>query len=241
MAQKKYRVLLPLVFGVLAAALIVWDFYNESVIESMGMAWDTGAPIWPYQTSWMLLFAVNTPAYIISAPIFKLVHIEYFTARYPILFMSIIFWWWWIGSLLDFGFLGKRRYLHPKRWIILLAIAFVALVCAAALFGVERAQLWLKYNYQRSFNDYLSLLTTIGPLFWCLAAAFGTAIAALQLIRGRDRNWPESPSQNKPSSWRKSCLVLLFVLAVIAGRLLDPKDLPQDNPEMQYSFIQFLL
>jgi hypothetical protein len=50
-------------------ALVLWDIHNERAIESMGMAWDTGAPIWPYQTSDILLRLLNFPAYFISMPV----------------------------------------------------------------------------------------------------------------------------------------------------------------------------
>ena len=41
---------------------MAWDLYNEGIIAQTGMGWDTGAPIWPYQTPAILLFAINTPA-----------------------------------------------------------------------------------------------------------------------------------------------------------------------------------
>jgi len=52
-----FRILLPAVMGALSVALMVWDSQNQRVIRSMGMAWDTGAPLWPYQTPDTLLFA----------------------------------------------------------------------------------------------------------------------------------------------------------------------------------------
>ena len=38
----------------------------------MGMGWDDGAPVWPYQTPNILLFTLNTPAYFV-ANFFRLV------------------------------------------------------------------------------------------------------------------------------------------------------------------------
>jgi hypothetical protein len=44
------KISLPTVIGLVSATLMVWDLHNQRVIMSMGMAWDTGAPLWPYQT-----------------------------------------------------------------------------------------------------------------------------------------------------------------------------------------------
>jgi hypothetical protein len=45
------RIILPSVMGIVSLPLVLWEIHNERVIGSMGMAWDTGAPIWPHQTS----------------------------------------------------------------------------------------------------------------------------------------------------------------------------------------------
>ena len=51
----RLRIVLPSVMGILSLPLVLWDIHNERVIESIGMGWDTGAPIWPYQASDILL------------------------------------------------------------------------------------------------------------------------------------------------------------------------------------------
>jgi len=53
MHKVRFCILLPILFGLLAVALMTWDYHNQRIIESIGMTWDTGAPIWPYQTSWI--------------------------------------------------------------------------------------------------------------------------------------------------------------------------------------------
>jgi hypothetical protein len=68
----RYRILLPIALGGLSAALMAWDIHNEKVLESTGMAWDTGAPLWPYQASSLILFALNLPAYVLATPLFLL-------------------------------------------------------------------------------------------------------------------------------------------------------------------------
>ena len=93
-----FRIKLPVLFGFIAIALIVWDSHNQHVIESMGMGWDTGAPIWPYQTSWILLFAINAPACILSTPFLYLLNLQTAYGRYPLQFLSTLFLWWFVGS-----------------------------------------------------------------------------------------------------------------------------------------------
>ena len=51
----------------------------------MGMAWDTGAPVWPYEASYHFLSAINTPAFVLAAPFFGLPHLELTVVRYPVL------------------------------------------------------------------------------------------------------------------------------------------------------------
>jgi len=62
MSKMRYRIILPFFLGGLSSAFMAWDLYNEGIIAQTGMGWDTGAPIWPYQTPAILLFAINTPA-----------------------------------------------------------------------------------------------------------------------------------------------------------------------------------
>jgi hypothetical protein len=64
----RLRIILPSVMGIVSLPLVLWDIHNGRVIESMGMAWDTGAPIWPYQTSDILLRLLDGPAYYVTMP-----------------------------------------------------------------------------------------------------------------------------------------------------------------------------
>jgi hypothetical protein len=57
---------LPSSMGLLFAILMVWDLHNQRIIRSIGMGWDTGAPLWPFQTPDTLLFALNLPAFVFS-------------------------------------------------------------------------------------------------------------------------------------------------------------------------------
>ena len=55
--------------GIASLPLVLWDIHNERVIASVGMGWDMGAPIWPYQAADILMRLLNCPAYSIVMPI----------------------------------------------------------------------------------------------------------------------------------------------------------------------------
>lgn len=114
--QVRYRIILPILFGSLAIALVIWDIHNLRVIQSNGMSWDTGAPIWPYEAANLIFSSLNAPAFVLAAPFFYFPHLELQEMRYPVLLPAIVVWWWWIGTRFDFGILGLRRWSHPRWW-----------------------------------------------------------------------------------------------------------------------------
>src|SRR6266404_1369660 len=118
--RMRFRVVLPVSLGIVSVALIIWDLYNLHVIRTMGMAWDTGAPVWPYQASLLLHHAINAPAFVLAAPFFFLPHLETMEMRYPVLLPVILLWWWWLGTRIDFGILGGQHLRRPKLLAFLL-------------------------------------------------------------------------------------------------------------------------
>ena len=56
----RLRTILPSVMGVVSLPLVLWDIHNERVIVAMGMAWDTGAPVWPVGVKWILVLLLDT-------------------------------------------------------------------------------------------------------------------------------------------------------------------------------------
>jgi hypothetical protein len=110
------RVVLPVVMGAISLPLMIWDIHNVRVIESMGMAWDTGAPVWPYQTPDILLRFLNGPAYFVASPTanaFRLFGLKYYVTVIP----SVLIWWWLVGLRLNRGWLhvsavGAGRFLR---------------------------------------------------------------------------------------------------------------------------------
>jgi len=105
--SKRLRIVLPSVMGVLSLPLIFWDIHNARAIESMGMAWDTGAPIWPYQASDILLRLLNGPAYFIAVPLANILRLAA-PSHHLLVFPAILIWWWFLGLRLDDGLVRTK-------------------------------------------------------------------------------------------------------------------------------------
>src|SRR5215468_7855805 len=120
----RLRIILPSVMGTVSLPLVLWDIHNERVIVSMGMAWDMGAPIWPYQTADILLRLLNGPAYFIAMPIANTLRLVS-PSLYLLVFPTILLWWWFLGLQLDHRLtLTKSR----GRWPIFSFLVVVALL-----------------------------------------------------------------------------------------------------------------
>src|SRR5215469_3039133 len=98
----RLRVVLPSVMAVISVPLVAWDTHNARVIESMGMAWDMGAPVWPYQASDILLRLLNAPVYAIAMPIANLLRLAA-PMHFVLIVPAILAWWWFLGLMFDRG------------------------------------------------------------------------------------------------------------------------------------------
>jgi hypothetical protein len=165
--------------GAVSLPLIFWDVYNERVIESVGMGWDTGAPIWPYQTSDILLRLLNGPAYYLTVPVTNFFRLA--AARHYILvFPAILIWWWLFGLRLDRGFVRtKSRW----RWPIFAALVVLAAILLLAATVVSRDAFHWWFEYGRNFNreGTLLMLRFLGPAVWCVALTGLLVLAAKRL------------------------------------------------------------
>jgi hypothetical protein len=181
----RLRVILPIVFGFLAAVLMVWDYENNRMVALMGMGWDMGPPFWPYEAVRISLSTVNAPAFVLSMPILKVLNLQTVSLQYGVWFPVIVCWWWWVGTRIDFGFLGRRHYRNAKLSASLLSIASLGLMYVAAQSGLDEIHWWLEYGHDSSPYRLPSLLRTVGSVFWCHLLAGGCSIAAIQLFQGR--------------------------------------------------------
>jgi hypothetical protein len=185
MHRGRYRVTLPLLLGCVSGLLMIWDLHNNHVIESMGMACDTGPPVWPYQASWIALITINSPAYAICVPLFFLFNLQTATARYPLLFPIIVIWWWWLGRRIDIGLLPSRS--HRHRWWMsaaLLAPAF-GLYYVGIRNVLDDARWWSQYGKGLNVPQVLILLRSEGPALWCFLIAGILTASAFRVVRSK--------------------------------------------------------
>jgi hypothetical protein len=165
----RLRIILPSVMGVLSLPPIFWDVHNARVIESMGMAWDMGAPIWPYQASDILLRLLDGPAYSITMPIANLLRLAAPT-HFLLVFPAILAWWWFLGLTLDRG-LTRWSFLG-----MLVVLVTLLLWAATAIPGIFR----LRLDY-RPFHVSTSLLILrfLTPAVWFIA------LTSLLCVKGK--------------------------------------------------------
>jgi hypothetical protein len=177
MRRGHYRLTLPLFLGCVSGLLMTWDLHNNRVIASMGMAWDTGAPVWPYEASWIAQVSINAPAYVLSTPLFFLFNLQTATQRYWLFFPVIIAWWWWLGRRIDSGLLPLRAERH--RWAIGAALVIGASIfyCIGVLFVLDDTRFWSEYGVLA-----MRLLRTAGPMLWCFSLAVTLTISAFRVI-----------------------------------------------------------
>jgi hypothetical protein len=172
----RLQVVLPSVFGVVSVPLIIWDVHNLRVIDSMGMAWDMGAPVWPYQTPDILLRFLNGPAYFVAVPLSNFLGL-YASGSYALIFPAILIWWWFLGRRFDRG-LGKNT--ACRRWplfAILIGFAGV-LLSAATVSAIHVLRWWLRYGEGLGTVQSLLSLRFLSPAIWCTALTFILVAAA---------------------------------------------------------------
>ena len=169
----RLRIVLPSAIGILSVPLIFWDIHNAHVIESMGMAWDTGAPIWPYQASDILMRLLNCPAYSIVMPIASWLRLAAPT-HLLLVIPAILIWWCFLGFTLDRGL---------ARWSLFgMSVVLVALLLwtAAVIPSIFR----LRLDY-RAFNlsTTLLILRLMTPVAWFIVLTSLSLARAKRVLR----------------------------------------------------------
>lgn len=166
---------LPSVIGVLSVPLIFWDIHNAHVIGAMGMAWDMGAPIWPYQASDILLRLLNGPAYSITMPIANLLRLA--APMHLLLVIPVtLTWWWFVGLTLD---RGLSRWSFLGMFVVLVTLLLWA---ATAIPGVFQ----LRLDYRPfHFSTSLLILRFLTPAAWFFALTYLLCVKGKRLVPTR--------------------------------------------------------
>jgi hypothetical protein len=181
----RFRLILPIFFGLVSFALMAWEFHNERVIQNMGMRWDTGPPVWPYQASWMLLQGIDAPAYLIDLPVFIAFGLKSGPPQLALELLTILLWWSFIGWRIDFGLVPTQKTRHRKWYAIGLGAISLGFGCFFAYLVADQIQFWSEYHTVT--GQLLRLTRYAGLMIWCLLLGAWAAIAGSCCIRvGRD-------------------------------------------------------
>jgi hypothetical protein len=175
------RIVLPAVLGGISLPLMIWDIHNEQVIESMGMAWDTGAPVWPYRTPDILLRFLNGPAYFVASPLANAFRL-FGPSHYITVFPAVLIWWWFVGLRLD---RGLRPVSARWRWatFALLTISAVLLFWAAVAVSADAFHWWFKYaSFFKPIERSLLIVSFISPAVWCTVLALLLVVSAKRVV-----------------------------------------------------------
>jgi hypothetical protein len=152
--------------GILSLPLMLWDIHNGAVIASMGMAWDTGPPIWPYQASDILLRFLNGPAYSIAMPIANFLKLA--APRHHLLvFLAILIWWWFLGFTLDRGSAWKKAH---WRWPLMGMLAVLIALFLWTAVAADALRLWSQAGAFRPPSTLL-ILRFLCPATWFITLA----------------------------------------------------------------------
>jgi hypothetical protein len=180
----RLRIILPSVMGIVSLPLVLWDIHNGRVIESMGMAWDTGAPIWPYQTSDVLLRLLDGPAYYVTMPFANALRLVA-ASQYLLVFPAILLWWWFLGLQLDHGLvIAKSRW----RWPVFsfLVVLAVLLLWAATSISAESFRWWFRYaGLSGGLNALLMMTRFLTPAAWSVVIALLAVTASKRVATAR--------------------------------------------------------
>ena len=147
----------------------------------MGMAWDTGAPLWPYQAPDTLLFALNLPAYLIVAPVTYWKIGVLGPIHYLPMLIALLLWWSLVGHLIT---TWRRNVIFPQRRLRS-ALSFLAagLLSLGLLLMRWPLHWWLTYSRQILSSGDLIFLRLAAPSLWC----FGLFITVLALLKSSRR------------------------------------------------------
>jgi hypothetical protein len=150
--------------GAITALLTAWDIHNWHVIMAMGMAWDTGAPVWPYQTSDILLRLLNAPADFLAIPIGNLLGLV--APNYDLVcFPCSLLWWWAVGLYLDRR-VPKHIYRRRRLTILVVATSIVILLSSALISALDTLRWWARHGSEFSLSNALLAVRFLTPTLW---------------------------------------------------------------------------
>jgi hypothetical protein len=131
----------------------------------MGMAWDTGAPVWPYETPWIVFAIVNAPAALAGMAFSNLAGIQAFGERLPVYLTAAILLWFSVGTSIDRGV--YRRQVRAKSWLFaVVAGAGLACLCLGLVSISSGVHWWSSYGAW-STSSMLIFARLVAIMPWC--------------------------------------------------------------------------
>ena len=174
--ELRFKIALPAIAASLTAILTGWDIQNWRVIESMGMAWDTGAPVWPFQAPDILLRLLNLPAYFIGMPLVNWLGLTAPIYHF-IVFPASLVWWWLVGSQLYRWRMKRPSYRKPVSFASRFLFSAL-LVVVASIDSMSAFRWWFQYGGNLWGSDIWGMVRLLTPPLWCLVFACAVAFAA---------------------------------------------------------------
>ena len=147
--------------------------------------------MWPYQAVPLFSYALNAPAYIACWPFIKLINARADWIEYAIWLPAITALWWWVGTRMDFGLVGRGRWLHTKLVAVVLVLGSLMLVVLAIAIAVGEYHSFQLYWPGHPPIYAILLLRALGPMLWCLlfAVAFVRSAIGLRSRSPSARSW----------------------------------------------------
>jgi len=179
-----YRVSLPIVFGLIALALIASAIYEGRHC----MGYDGGGrPFWPCDAPRYFLAVINLPPIaLIQIPLNHSATVPLYL-DYVVEFPLILLLWWFIGTRIDFGLLGIGKYENRRSWTAIMITATTILV------GLIVWSIWsdiafhLRYPIQAGsrYSNLLVELRSVPVVLWFSALAYAFVSAAFRISHGQ--------------------------------------------------------
>jgi hypothetical protein len=145
---------------------MIWEHHNTRIVESMGMAWDMGAPMWPFQTPEILVTILNFPAQLLAMPIFIVLRLQTADQRNPILLLAILLLWFGVGRRIDFGLI-PQKWARCGMWLPILPILTASASCLVGVYLMVGGLTWWSRYGEVSLSSLLLLTRALGPVPWC--------------------------------------------------------------------------
>jgi hypothetical protein len=153
-----------------------WERYNAKIIMSVGMGWDTGAPMWPYQTPEIFVATLNAPAFVIAAPVWIAFNLQTMEQRQPAILLATVVLWFLVGRSVDER--EFRRQYNRSTWVRALLIGVAVIAAAIGTFLIKDGARWWPTYDQIQLSSLLILMRKLAAVPWCMAIAIlGTRLA----------------------------------------------------------------